>query len=54
MISETSCIAGNQLLSRAALVGGRAPLWDTDQTPLQGFFEVVQDLRQAGDPPAPG
>ena len=54
MIPETSCIAGNQLLSRAALVGGRAPLWDTDQTPLRGFFEVVQDIRHAGQPPAPG
>jgi hypothetical protein len=41
MIPETSCIAGNQLLSRAALVGGRAPLWDTDQTPLSGYFGVV-------------
>jgi hypothetical protein len=54
MIPETSCIAGNQLLSRAALVGGRAPLWDTDQTPLRGYFEIVQDLRNAGQPPATG
>jgi hypothetical protein len=54
MIPETSCVAGNQLLSRAALVGGRAPLWDTDQTPLLGFFEVVHDIRLAGQPPAPG
>jgi hypothetical protein len=54
MIPETSCIAGNQLLSRAALVGGRAPLWDTNQTPLQGFFEVVYDIRNAGAPPATG
>ena len=53
MIPETSCIAGNQLLSRAALVGGRAPLWDADQTPLRGFFEVVQDIRLAGQPPSP-
>ena len=37
----------------AALVGGRAPLWDTDQTPLRGFFEVVQDLRLAGQSPSP-
>lgn len=51
MIPETSCIAGNQLLSRAALVGGRAPLWDTDQTRLRGYFEVVQDVRAAGQPP---
>jgi hypothetical protein len=54
MIPETSCIAGNQLLSRAALVGGRAPNWDTNQTRLRGYFEVVQDLRNAGQPPAPG
>lgn len=37
MIPETSCVAGNQLLSRAALVGSRAPLWDMDQTPLQAY-----------------
>jgi len=53
MIPETSCIAGNQLLSRAALVGGRAPLWDLDQTPLHGYFEVVRDLRE-GRTAAPG
>lgn len=53
MIPETSCVAGNQLLSRAALVGGRAPLWDADQTPLRGFFEVVQDIR-LGRPPGSG
>jgi hypothetical protein len=46
MVPETSCIAGNQLLSRAALVGGRAPLWDINQTQLRGYFEVVRDLRQ--------
>jgi len=51
MIPETSCIAGNQLLSRAALVGGRAPLWDIDQTPLHGYFEVVRDLHAAGTTP---
>lgn len=45
MIPETSCIAGNQLLSRAALVGGRAPLWDLNQAPLQGYLEVVRDLK---------
>lgn len=47
MIPETSCIAGNQLLSRSALVGGRAPLWDINQTQLQGYFQVVNELRQA-------
>lgn len=51
MIPETSCIAGNQLLSRAALVGGRAPLWDLDQTPLRGYFEAVRDLREGGMTP---
>lgn len=45
MVPETSCIAGNQLLSRAALVGGRAPLWDMNEAQLQGYFEVVHDLR---------
>jgi hypothetical protein len=54
MIPETSCIAGNQLLSRAALVGGRAPLWDSDQTPLIGFFDVVQEALQSGQSPGPG
>lgn len=44
MIPETSCITSNHLLSRASLVGGRAPLWDTNQTPLAGYFEVVRDL----------
>jgi hypothetical protein len=53
-IPETSCIAGNQLLSRAALVGGRAPNWDTDQTQLRGYFEVVHDLLHAGQPPSSG
>ena len=48
---ETSCIAGNRLLSRAALVGGRAPLWDTNQSQLQGYFEIVHNLRRAGSGP---
>lgn len=47
MVPETPCIAGNQLLSRASLVGGRAPLWDLNQTQLHGYFEVVHDLRGA-------
>lgn len=51
MIPETSCIAGNQLLSRATLVGGRAPLWDLNDQPLVGFFEIVNRLRRAGDAP---
>lgn len=48
MIPETSCIAGNQLLSRAALVGGRAPLWDINEARLAGYFEVVRDLLAEG------
>jgi hypothetical protein len=53
MIPETSCIAGNQLLSRAALVGGRAPPWDQDQTRLEGYFDIVaQLLRGVGAPPS--
>jgi hypothetical protein len=51
MVPETSCIAGNQLLSRAALVGGRAPLWDLDETLLRGYFEVVHDIRSARGAP---
>ncbi len=43
MIPETSCIAGR-----------RAPLWDVDQTRLRGYFEVVHDVRNAGQPPVPG
>jgi hypothetical protein len=50
MIPETSCVAGNQLLSRAALVGGRAPNWDTNQRRLRGYFEVVQEVRNVGQP----
>ena len=50
MIPETSCIAGNQLLSRAALVGGRAPLWDGDQTALTGYFEVVREVNARRHP----
>lgn len=45
MIPETSCIAGNQLLSRSALVGGRAPLWDVNDQPLVGYFQIVNRLR---------
>lgn len=41
MVPETSCVAGNQLLSRAALVSGRAPLWDENQARLQGYFGLI-------------
>ena len=46
MVPETSCVANNQLLSRATLVGGRAPLWDQNQTRLTGYYEVVAKLRE--------
>ena len=47
MVPETSCIAGNQLLSRAALAGGRAPLWDRNTNPLRGYYQIVRDRRAA-------
>ena len=53
IIPDTSCVAGNQLLSRAALIGGRAPPWDVNQAPLRGYFQIVQNLRVAA-PPASG
>ncbi len=46
MVPETSCIAGNQLLSRASLIGGQAPLWDADTSLLAGYFAIVRDLAQ--------
>jgi hypothetical protein len=51
MIPETSCIAGNQLLSRATLVGGRAPIWDQNAQPLVGYFEIANRLRATVAPP---
>ena len=40
MVSEVTCIGGNQLLSRAALKGGPAPNWEPqDSPPLVGFFD---------------
>lgn len=40
MVSEVTCIGGNQLLSRAALKGGPAPNWEAqDSPPLVGFFD---------------
>ena len=39
MISEVTCIASNQLLSRASLRGGPAPTWEVASTPpLVGYF----------------
>jgi hypothetical protein len=42
MISEVTCIAANQLLSRAVLRGGPAPTWEArGSTSLVGYFEPV-------------
>jgi hypothetical protein len=40
MAPEVACIAGNNLLSRAALGGGVPPGWDADRTALTGFFRL--------------
>jgi hypothetical protein len=40
MVSEVTCLGGNQLLSRSALKGGPAPNWEPQgSSPLVGFFE---------------
>lgn len=40
MVSEVTCIGGNQLLSRASLKGGSAPTWEArDSDPLVGYFD---------------
>lgn len=40
MVSEVTCIGGNQLLSRAALKGGPAPTWEArDSDLLIGYFD---------------
>ena len=41
MTPDVACLAGNNLLSRAALNGGAPPGWDTDRTPLVGFFRLA-------------
>ncbi len=40
MAPEVACIAGNNLLSRAALGGGVPPGWDDDRTALTGLFRL--------------
>lgn len=40
MVSEVTCIGGNQLLSRSSLKGGPAPNWEPQgSSPLIGFFD---------------
>lgn len=41
MVSETTCVASNHLLSRAALRGGPAPTWEAPNAPpIIGFFDL--------------
>jgi hypothetical protein len=40
MAPEVACIAGNNLLCRAALNGGMPPGWDADRTGLTGFLRI--------------
>ena len=40
MAPDVACVAGNNLLSRAALNGGVPPSWDTDRTQLTGYFRL--------------
>ena len=47
MAPEVACVAGNNLLSRAALKGGQPPGWDVDRTPLVGYLNVPASLAQS-------
>jgi hypothetical protein len=40
MAPDVACLAGNNLLSRAALNGGAPPGWDADRTPITGYFRI--------------
>lgn len=40
MAPEVTCLAGNNLLSRAALTGGPPPSWDADRRALTGFLRL--------------
>jgi hypothetical protein len=48
MAPEVTCIAGNNLLCRAALNGGVPPGWDADRTPLTGYFRLANAETEAG------
>ena len=43
MAPEVACIAGNNLLSRAALSGGVPPGWDANENALTGFLRLCAD-----------
>lgn len=50
MLPDLTCIAGNQLLSRAALRGGPPPSWEArDSAPYVGFFDPAL-IADAGEP----
>ena len=38
MIPEVSCVAANNILSRAFLASGEAMSWDTNKAPIVGYF----------------
>ena len=40
MVPEVSCVAGNNILSRAILGGGPAMAWDTNSDQIKGYFEL--------------
>ncbi|PWC32061.1 hypothetical protein [Azospirillum sp. TSO22-1] len=50
MIPETSCLCGNNLLSRSFLGGRGVPHWDQDKTTLAGYYEVAQAALAAASP----
>jgi hypothetical protein len=41
LIPESTCITRNELLSRSVLVGRGAPRWDTQGTPLTGYYDIA-------------
>lgn len=41
MLPETTCIAGNQLLSRSVLKGGPVPKWSHNREDMIGFFSLT-------------
>jgi hypothetical protein len=41
LIPENACLTRNELLSRSVLVGRGAPRWDSDRTPLTGYYQVA-------------
>ena len=45
MIPETSCVAGNNLLSRSVLRGHGRPKLDDRSGPIEGFLDVANSSR---------